>query len=306
MILVTGGAGFIGSNLVDNLLASGYSVRVIDNLSSGNVVNLSNAQLYGDRFEFCLGDVRDFDDVVKVVKDISCVVHLAAQVSVQYSLQKPVVSASTNLMGFLNVLEAARINKVSRLIYASSAAVYGQPSRLPLSETSALVPISPYGLEKLVNEQYADLYGNVCGISCLGFRFFNVYGPRQDPGSSYAGVISKFIDRLAHDQPVTIFGDGLQTRDFVFVSDIANICTTAINSTARGVLCVGTGKSVNLLQLIQGLEGVVGKKAKVIHLPAVNGDIVQSSMAPENLFNALRINTKIDLEEGLRLLWDSL
>lgn len=306
MILVTGGAGFIGSNLVDLLLSEGYSVRVLDNLSTGSLHNLWNAQSFGDRFDFCHADITNFDVLLEASKDVQCIVHLAAQVSVQYSLQHPMDSANSNVIGFVNMLEAAKANKVPRFIYASSAAVYGKPAELPLSESSSVGPISPYGLEKLINEQYAKLYSEIHGISCLGFRFFNVYGPRQDPKSAYAGVISKFFERIANDQPITIFGDGHQTRDFVYVADVAKACAKAIDSKASGVLCVGTGRSVNLLQLVEGIETAIGKKAEVLHTEAVKGDIVQSSMVSAKLANDLQVTAGISLQEGLGRLWASL
>lgn len=306
MILVAGGAGFIGSNLVDHLLTANHSVRVLDNLSTGSLHNLSRAQSFGDRFDFCHADIENLDAVVKASKDVQCIVHLAAQVSVQYSLQHPVESANSNVIGFVNVLEAARANKVPRFIYASSAAVYGQPAELPLSEGSSVGPISPYGLEKLINEQYAKLYSEIHGLSCLGLRFFNVYGPRQDPKSAYAGVISKFFERIAKDQPITIFGDGHQTRDFVYVADVANACAKAIDSKASGVLCVGTGRSVNLLQLVEGIETAIGKKANVFHAEPVKGDIVHSSMIPKKLAEVLQVSANIALHDGLELLWQSL
>lgn len=306
MILVTGGAGFIGSNLVDALLASGHSVRVLDNLSTGSLHNLSKAKSFGNRFDFCHVDIKNFNDVVEASKDVRSIIHLAAQVSVQYSLQNPVNSANSNIIGFVNMLEAARVNKVPRFIYASSAAVYGQPVELLLNEESSVRPISPYGLEKLINEQYAGLYSDIHKISCLGFRFFNVYGPRQDPKSAYAGVISKFFERIASDQSITIFGDGYQTRDFVYVADVANACAKAIDSKASGVLCVGTGRSVNLLQLVEGIETAIGKKANILHAEPVKGDIVHSSMIPKRLAEALQVSANIALHDGLRLLWQFL
>lgn len=306
MILVTGGAGFIGSNLVDLLLAHGYAVRVLDNLSTGSLSNLSNAQSFIDHFDFYHADIESFDDVVKASSDVSCIVHLAAQVSVQYSLQNPIESANTNVIGFLNMLEAARVNKVTRFIYASSAAVYGHPAELPLSEVSALAPISPYGLEKMINEQYAKLYSEVHGISCLGFRFFNVYGPRQDPKSAYAGVISKFFEKIECGHPLTIYGDGHQTRDFIYVADIAKACAAAIDSKVSGVLSVGTGHSVNLLELVEGIEATVGKQATVFHADPVKGDIQQSSMSPINLKERMDVSADISLLDGLKLLWQSL
>lgn len=306
MILVTGGAGFIGSNLVDLLLTVGHSVRVLDDLSTGSLNNLKTASSYSDRFDFIHGDICDTDIVSKAVEGVQCVIHLAAQVSVQHSLQYPVHSSQLNIQGFLNVLEAVRTHKVSRFLYASSAAVYGQPRELPLSESSVVSPISPYGLEKLINEQYAALYSSAFGVSCLGFRFFNVYGPRQDPKSAYAGVISKFIDKLNSNQPVTVYGDGSQTRDFVYVADVANVCMKAVDSPVNGVLCVGTGQSVNLIQLVAGIELAMGKKAEIVHISPVPGDIVHSSMNPANLVSKLNAKPTVDLKTGLNNLWQSI
>lgn len=306
MILITGGAGFIGSNLADFLLDNGYNVRVLDNLSTGRLCNLDKAKSFGSRFEFICDDVTRSGALLKASEGVNCIIHLAAQVSVQYSLRQPVDSANTNIIGFLNALEAARINNVERFIYASSAAVYGQPVSLPLNELSETNPISPYGLEKLINERYAALYQSLYNISCLGFRFFNVYGPRQDPKSAYAGVISKFFERISSNQPITIFGDGNQTRDFVFVFDVATACAAAIQSTASGVLCVGTGRSVNLLQLVQGIELAANRKSEVIHTSSVVGDIIHSSMCPNNLNNELKVVANVQLQDGLTMLWRSL
>lgn len=306
MILVTGGAGFIGSNLVDVLLSSGICVRVLDNLSTGDISNLEYARNFGQKFDFVFGDILSADTVKDAMQGVECVIHLAAQVSVQNSLKQPVNSAELNIIGFINVLEAVRVHKVPRFIYASSAAVFGHPSELPLSEESPTGPISPYGLEKLVNEQYAQLYQNLHGISCLGFRFFNVYGPRQNPKSAYSGVISKFIGNIGNGLPVTVFGDGCQTRDFVYVSDVAKACLQAIKSQVTGVLCVGTGRSVSLLDLVSCIEKSTKMRAEVIHTEPVVGDIQKSSMSSDNIQNKLKFTPSINLQEGLNSLWNSL
>lgn len=303
MILVTGGAGFIGSNLVDRLLSDGHRVRVLDDLSTGKLSNLENAKAKAGRFEFIHGSICDDQIVAYAVTGVQCVIHLAAQVSVQKSLIDPVGSSSINVQGFLKVLEAVRINNVSRFIYASSAAVYGHSTDLPLSETSSVSPVSPYGLEKLIDEKYANLYADAYGLSCLGFRFFNVYGPRQDPGSPYAGVISKFFGHIQKSEPITVYGDGLQTRDFVYVSDIVDVCVKAIDSPARGILCVGTGKSVNLLDLIDGIENATGRKADFVHAPPAVGDISRSAMSPVNLLHGLGVVPGVGLQSGLNSLW---
>lgn len=306
MILVTGGAGFIGSNLVDRLLSDGHRVRVLDDLSTGKLSNLKNAMTSSDRFDLVQGSICDDQILAYAVAGVQCVIHLAAQVSVQKSLLDPVGSSSVNVQGFLKVLDAVRINNVSRFIYASSAAVYGHSSDLPLSEVSSLAPVSPYGLEKLIGEKYASLYTDAYGVSCLGFRFFNVYGPRQDPGSAYAGVISKFFECIRKSEPITVYGDGLQTRDFVYVSNVVDVCVKAVDSSVSGVLCVGTGKSINLLDLIDGIESATGRKADVVHAPPAVGDISRSAMNPANLLHGLGVVPSVGLQSGLNSLWQYL
>ena len=197
-VLVTGGAGFIGSHSVDALLAQGARVRVLDDLSTGSLDNLRHVR---DRIELIEGDIRDPLCVARALQGITPVLHLAALVSVPASIEAPVHSHSINSLGFIQVLDAARLAGVERMVYASSAAVYGVPAHLPLNDASPVAPMSPYGLEKLVNDQYAALYGELYGLSSLGLRFFNVYGPRQDPKSPYSGVISIFSDRLRRHVP---------------------------------------------------------------------------------------------------------
>ncbi len=219
-VLVTGGAGFIGSHTVEALLEKGARVRVLDNLSSGN---LNNLPLQHPSLEFVKGDVRNQDDVNACIKDITHVLHLAALVSVPLSIEDPMSSHSINIDGYLNILNAARLAGVKRVVHASSAAVYGIPASLPLTETSDTKPLSPYGLEKLVMDQYAALYKELYNVSTMGLRYFNVYGPRQNPDSPYSGVISKFASLASQGQGFTLFGDGLQTRDFISVKEVASV-----------------------------------------------------------------------------------
>ena len=237
-VLVTGGAGFIGSHSVDALLAGGTEVVVLDNFSTGKTANLpSHARLTLER-----GDIRNRPDVAGAIVGCTHVLHLAAQVSVRASVEDPPGSAQHNVLGFVNVLDAARRAGVKRVVYASSASAFGDPGELPLSESSPLAPLSPYGLEKSCNEQYAALFKQIFGLSALGLRYFNVYGPRQDPASPYTGVINKFADRLRAGQPLTVFGDGGQTRDFIFVKDVArvNVAALAACRMARCASAPGT------------------------------------------------------------------
>lgn len=297
-VLVTGGAGFIGSHSVEALLANGARVTVLDNFSSGKRANLpQHADL-----RVLDGDIRDTDAVGRAVAEATHVLHLAAQVSVRASVDLPVDSAGHNIVGFLNVLDAARRRGNVRVVYASSAAVYGAPKSLPLDENSPCEPTSPYGLEKLVNDQYAAMFHALYGVSVLGLRYFNVYGPRQDPASPYAGVISRFADRLKQDAPLTVFGDGGQTRDFVFVKDIARANVAALGSTEGGVVNVGTGRSVTLLELIDALGTCAGRVPQVRFDPPVAGDIRHSAMRPERIRSVAGFVPKTSLQDGLATL----
>jgi UDP-glucose 4-epimerase len=297
-ILVTGGGGFIGSHSVDHLLALGHRVRVLDDFSSGHRHNLaSHAQL-----EVVQGDIRDLPTVEACLQGVERVLHLAAQVFVPASIERPLHSASINLTGFLHVLDASRRLGVQRLVYASSAAVYGTPTQLPLTEASPTQALSPYGLEKLVNDQYAALFGQLYGLSCCGLRYFNVYGPRQDPRSAYSGVISKFCERAMAGEPLVVFGDGLQTRDFVAVADVARANAAALFSDAGGVINVATGHSVTLLQLIEALAAVWGAPLPVEHRAGRSGEVRDSAVQPLRLRDDLGLRDPAGLHAGLQRL----
>ena len=296
--LVTGGAGFIGSHSVEALLAHGADVSVFDNFSAGKRENLP----VDARLTVLTGDIRDAAAVVRAMQGMTHVLHLAAQVSVRVSVDDPVRSCHDNVLGYVNVLDAARRCGVGRVAYASSAAVYGVPARLPLDEAAETVPVSPYGLEKCVNDHYALLFRTLYGQQSIGLRYFNVYGPRQDPSSQYAGVISKFSSQLAADKPLTVFGDGGQTRDFVFVKDIAQANVRALASSWCGVVNVGTGAMVTLLELIDALAACHGRKPTVRFEAPVAGDIRESGMDPRLLREVLGWVPQTRLVDGLRSL----
>lgn len=300
-VLVTGGAGFIGSHTVDLLLAQNFSVRVLDNFSNGSRNNLPDNHPHLDIIE---GDITNLSEVNEAMGGVDMCIHLAAQVSVVSSVEDASFSAQQNILGYVNIIEAIRKNNVSRLIYASSAAAYGNPVELPLREESLLVPESPYGLEKKVNELYAELFLNLHKMSACGMRYFNVYGPRQDPKSPYAGVIALFVDRIKNKQPLTIFGDGLQTRDFVFVQDVASTNVAALQSDFNGVCNVGTGKTVTLLELIEVLEELCGWQVEKNFDAPREGDIVHSSAIVECMNNSLGFTAQVNLYEGLQSLLD--
>ncbi len=295
-VLVTGGAGFIGSHTVDLLLSQNVAVRVLDNLSSGHRSNLPGSH---PQLEFIEGDITDSETVERAMHEISHCLHLAAQVSVVASLEDPQNSAMQNIIGFVNVLTAARNGGAERLVYASSAAIYGEPSEIPLSENADKSQLSPYGLEKQVNEEYADMYHRLDGFSSLGQRYFNVYGPRQDPKSPYAGVIALFVDRISAGQNLTVFGDGEQTRDFVYVADVAAANVAALGSEVAGACNIATGKRITLLKLIEILSGITGNHCEVSFQPEREGDIRHSLADTEKMNNVLGISALTTMEQGL-------
>lgn len=302
-VLVTGGAGFIGSHSVDLLLENGTPVRVLDNLSSGHRDNLPEQH---PLLEFIEGDICDSDTVKAAMSGISHCLHLAAQVSVVASLEDPEFSAQSNIVGFINILDAARVAGVNKLVYASSAAVYGDSTQLPLHEELPVKQLSPYGLEKQVNEYYADLYHRLYQFPSTGMRFFNVFGPRQDPKSPYAGVIALFADRLMANQALTIFGDGQQTRDFIYVRDVARTNVAALQLDYQGVSNVATGQSSSLLDLVDVLSELTGNKVDIDFTSPRVGDIVHSLADTQRMNQTLKVTAETSLKEGLDALLTSL
>lgn len=296
-VLITGGAGFIGSHLVERLLALGHGVRVLDNLSTGKRENLPVA----GNIEFLQGDIRDVQMVRLAVGGVDAIVHLAAVASVQASVDDPVGTHASNFDGTLHLLEAARLGGVRRLLYASSAAVYGDNDELPLTEEAKPRPLTPYAADKLAGEYYLQFYAGKYGLDTTAFRFFNIFGPRQDPSSPYSGVISIFADRLARGEPATIFGDGLQTRDFVFVGDLAQLLAEALQrrDLAGQAINVGRGQPSSLLDLIAALEKLSGRSLARTHASARVGDIRHSCADVTRLRTLLGFVPSTELETGL-------
>ncbi len=295
-VLITGGAGFIGSHTADLLMEEGVPVRVLDNLSSGHRHNLP---IQHPLLDFIEGDITDSDTVKSAMDGVSHCLHLAAQVSVVASLEDPEFSAKQNIVGYINVLDAALSRGVGRLVYASSAAIYGEPPELPLKEDVTVKQLSPYGLEKQINEYYADLYRRLYKFSSLGMRFFNVFGPRQDPKSPYAGVIALFVDRITANQQVTVLGDGKQTRDFIYVRDVARANVAALKSDFHGACNVATGRSTSLMDLIETLSSLTGNKAGIEFAAPRTGDIIHSLANPSRMNKELGLEAETTLKDGL-------
>lgn len=298
-ILVTGGAGFIGSHLVDALLASGFCVRVLDNLSTGKSDNLP---LGHPRLELIVGDVADADRVLQAMTGCRAVVHLAAVASVQASVAEPVVTHRSNFVGTLNVCEAMRERHVQRVLFASSAAVYGNNGEgRAIDEDTPKAPLTPYAADKLASEHYLDFYRRQHGLVPAIFRFFNIYGPRQDPSSPYSGVISIFTERALQGQPITVFGDGEQTRDFVYVGDLVEVLVQALDAPAvlPGAVNVGLNRSITLNRLLSEISNLLGSLPPVIHGEPRAGDIRHSRADNRRLLSRYQLPTPTPMNVGL-------
>jgi len=300
LALVTGGAGFIGSHIVDRLLADGYRVRVLDNFSTGKRENLPES----DDLDIITGDVGSIDDVHKAMKDIELVFHEAAIASVPKTINDPLGSHTTNYLGTLNVLEAARQQGTRRVVFASSAAVYGDLPELPKREDMPLKPLSPYAVDKLASEYACQMYTHLHGLETVCLRYFNVYGPRQDPGSPYSGVISIFSDRLKRGEQPVIYGDGEQTRDFVFVSDVveANIKAATVARAAGRVINIATASVVTLNELLKSMSLILNSEFNPRYEKARAGDIRHSSALTVLSREVLDWIPGVDMDEGLERL----
>ncbi|WP_298184514.1 NAD-dependent epimerase/dehydratase family protein [uncultured Pseudomonas sp.] len=301
-ILVTGGAGFIGSHLVDALLAQGRHVRVLDNLSMGRLENLP---LDNPRLQFIQGDVADAVVVAQAVAGCAAVAHLAAVASVQASVDDPVSTHQSNFVGTLNVCEAMRLHGVKRVLFASSAAVYGNNGEaLAIDEDTAKAPLTPYAADKLASEQYLDFYRRQHALEPAIFRFFNIFGPRQDPSSPYSGVISIFTQRTQQGLPISVFGDGEQTRDFFFVADLVHVLMQALNApqVVAGAVNVGWNQAVSLNQLLAEIGQLCGGLPAVSYQAPRAGDIRHSRANNQRLQAHYQLPQATLMQEGLRRL----
>jgi len=295
-ILVTGGAGFIGSNTVDALVATGkHQVAVLDDLSSGKREQVNP----GARFYQI--DVRDAARITEVIEreKPEVIYHLAAQMDVRRSVASPAFDAEVNLVGFLNLMEAARRTGLARVIFSSTGgAIYGEQERFPCDEDHPRRPVSPYGVAKLATERYLFFYQVQYGISYLALRYANVYGPRQDPHGE-AGVVAIFCGRLLAGQPATIFGDGEQTRDYIFVGDVVRANLAALESGYVGALNVGTGVETSVNRLYQELAGVAGVGERPAYAAARPGEQLRSVISPERAKRELGWQPQVSLRDGL-------
>ena len=298
-ILITGGAGFIGSHLADGLLAEGHAVRILDDLSTGKRANL---QLDNPRIELIEGNVADATLVRRAASGCKAVVHLAAVASVQASVDDPVHTHQSNFIGTLNVCEAMREAGIKRVVFASSAAVYGNNGEgESIVEDTTKAPLTPYASDKLASEQYLDFYRRQHGLEPVVFRFFNIFGPRQDPSSPYSGVISIFAERIEKGMPITVFGDGEQTRDFFYVGDLVKLLVQALNQpeTAEGAINVGLNQATSLNQLLAELSAVVGRSPEVTYATPRSGDIRHSRANNQRLLSRFTLDEPTPLRVGL-------
>lgn len=301
--LVTGGAGFIGSNLVKHLIAEGHTVRVLDNFSTGNRENLSGLL---PEIELIEGDIRDLNVVSRCTRGIDFVLHQAAIPSVPRSIENPIESNENNISGTLNTLIAARDNGVKRLVFASSSSVYGDTPVLPKQEDMLPALLSPYALNKLTGEYYCKIFASVYGLETISLRYFNVFGPRQNPKSEYAAVIPKFITAFLGDGNPVIFGDGEQTRDFTFVDNVvaANLKATEVGRTQGDVVNIATGYRVSLNQLMTVLKKITGIQKKAEYQDVRIGDVKHSLADISRAQNILGYDPAVSFEDGLRQTYD--
>lgn len=305
LVVVTGGAGFIGSHCVGKLLERGCRVVVLDNFSTGKRDNLA-AWRDDERLTVVVGDVADgifatLSGIESAQGRVTRIIHLAAQIDVVTSVQSPLFDLRQNLGATVHVLEYARCKDVSRVVFASSAAIYGDVEQVPVHEGAPKAPLSPYGLNKLGSEGYLRYYRQVHGVSTAALRFFNVYGPRQDPKSPYSGVISIFMDRSMRGDEIVIFGDGEQTRDFVYVGDVAEAILAAcfVDEPPLGAVNVGTGKETSINDLAAVVCELNGKKSAIAHAEARPGEILRSCADVSLAKRALGFEAEVAIADGL-------
>jgi nucleoside-diphosphate-sugar epimerase len=298
VVLVTGGAGFIGSHIVDALLDQGLGVRVLDNLSTGSLDNLRHRT---GEIEFIEGDLRDVNACYRACKGVETVYHQAALPSVPRSIADPLTSNAVNVDGALQMLMAARDEGVRRFIFASSSSVYGNTEVSPKHEGLPTCPLSPYAINKLTGEHYCKVFHSLYGLETVVLRYFNIFGPRQNPNNEYSAVIPKFVAAAIQGSPVIVNGDGSNSRDFTYVDNAvqANLLASWVPGAAGGVFNVGCGGSHTLNDLCQGIEAATGRRLRVEHAPAREGDVSHSKADISAARERLRYCPAISFQMGL-------
>jgi nucleoside-diphosphate-sugar epimerase len=301
--LVTGGAGFIGSNTVDELVRRGHNVVAFDDLSSGKAQNLDEAK---GKVELLQHSITDLERLREACRGVDYVIHLGARTSVPRSVKDPIGTNRVNVDGTLNVLVAARDANVKRVVFAGSSSVYGDTPMLPKSEKMPPTPISPYGVSKMAGEVYGQVFQRVYGLEFVSLRYFNVFGPRQDPGSPYSGVLSLFNAAVLEETQPTVYGDGEQSRDFTYVRNVveANLLACEAKRAAGLAINIGTGGRYTLNQTLALLEKVTGRTAKAKYAPARPGDIRDSQADITRARDVLGYNPLVGFEEGLKHTWE--
>jgi nucleoside-diphosphate-sugar epimerase len=302
LYLVTGGAGFIGSQLVERLLRDGARVRLLDDFSTGTRANLAFAGAYRRRLEVIRGDIRRLATVERAARGVRVIYHQAAMRSVPRSVKDPLGANDNNVTGTLHVLEAARRARVPRVVYASSSSVYGDAPELPKREDQAAAPISPYAASKRAGELYAAVWTRLYGVETVGLRYFNVFGPRQDPKSEYAAVIPRFIRWGLTGQPLEVHGDGTQTRDFTYIDNVveANLLAAGAAEAPGEVFNVGCGAHTSLLEIISMLETILGRPLRRRHTPGRAGDVSHTLADIVKAKRLLGYEPLVGFEEGFR------
>ena len=302
LALVTGGAGFIGSHLVERLLANGGRVRILDNFSTGARTNLPFAPKFRRQLEVIRADIRNLSALQRAARGARVIYHQAAMRSVPRSVKDPLGANDNNVTGTLHVLEAARRCKVPRVVYASSSSVYGDRPELPKREDQPPAPISPYAVSKAAGEQYARVWTQLYGVETVGLRYFNVFGPRQDPASEYAAVIPRFILWALHGTPLEVHGDGEQSRDFTYIDNVvdANLAAASAPAAAGEAFNVGCGNRVSLLEIIGRLEKILGHPVARRHTPARAGDVPHTQADVSKAEKLMGYVPQVDFDEGFR------
>ncbi len=299
--LVTGGAGFIGSNIVRELLAQGNEVRVLDNFATGKRENILPL-MKNEKMTMIEGDLRSFHTVRAAVKGVDYIMHQGALPSVPRSINDPITSNDVNILGTLNILEAAKEFGVKRVVCASSSSIYGNSETLPKVETMPVNPLSPYALTKYAQERYCQIFTEIYGLETVSLRYFNVFGPNQDPTSQYSAVIPKFIRLIMAEKEPIIYGDGTQSRDFTFVENNvwANIQACVAPNAAGKVINIACGERYTLIELVEKINAILGKNVEPKFEPDRAGDVKHSLAGIEKAKDLLGYEVRVDFEEGLR------